>query len=446
MKPGWVLAGSIAALAACVGQAPPRPQWKVYVATDAPVPQLGQQLFVELLDGQGRDVAGETRLVDGSRPELWPVSFGIAPSASATGARVRVRFYRLDDTGPDGAPVGAAFIDATATLPASPSGVTEVALTLAMKCFGVGADLAGHRTCDPRTGTLAAEPTLAAGANPSNLPAVGSWPPGKAAPCPAAAPSGMKCVPGGAFLMGSNQHYEAGPTLDPTPERLVQLRPFAIDVDEVTNADILPFILAGRLVAPLRGTLDGEMPGECTFLGTDDTTHGAMPVNCVSWSQANQACTLLGKRLPTEAEWEYVAGNLGSRTPYPWGDDDDVCSHAVVARGRGFTGENVECLQPPDYIAGPVAGGDAGDVTSLGVKNLGGNVREWTADFFDAYTGPCWSGAPPLVNPVCTKGATHAIRGSDWEEEGTLAHPYSRVAPAADGASMATGFRCAKDL
>src|SRR5678815_3707142 len=39
-------------------------------------------------------------------------------------------------------------------------------------------------------------------------------------------------------------------------------------------------------------------------------------------------------RLPTEAEWEYVAGNLGAETRFPWGYDEDVCSEAIVARGR----------------------------------------------------------------------------------------------------------------
>ncbi len=313
-KLGVVLLG---VMAGCSGQAAPRAQWKIYIATDAPVPQLGQQLYIELIDNQTLS-PDHTRLVDGSRPELWPVSFGIVPSSSTDAQLLRVRLYRLDATGSDGTPQGTALIDATAQLPPVSSGVSEVALTLAMSCFGVPPDLSGGQTCDPSTGSLAPEPTLVAGVDPSSLPAPGSWPPAAVLPCSSPVPDGMKCVPGGVFLMGAAHFLPTGPE-DPTPQHVVELRPFAIDIDEVTVRDIKPLVQSQGLAPPFIGDVAGVSPPECTYLGLTDPANDPMPVNCVSWSQAEQACKLLQKRLPSEAEWEYVASNVGLGTAYPWG-------------------------------------------------------------------------------------------------------------------------------
>jgi formylglycine-generating enzyme required for sulfatase activity len=445
----------LAGLAGCPGQtAPARSQWKVFVATDAPVPALGQQLYVEFIDAQGNDVSsGETRLVDGSRPELWPVSFGVVPSSSDAPLRLRVRLYRLDETGIDGTPEGNNVLDATATLPPARSGVSPVALTLAMACFGVAPDLAGHRTCDPSTGALAPEPTLTPIADTSGLPSPGSWAPAAVVPCSSDPPAEMACIPGGVFLLGAAHYYSTSPDLEPSPEHLVQLSPFALDLDEMTVGGYRALVQSKGLSPPLTSDPDpNASPQECTYGGMDD---GA-PLTCVSWAQADQACRALGKRLPTEAEWEYAAGNLGLKTPFPWGTDTDICANAVVARGRGSSvnfSEPLECLTAQSqYTVGPVAGGSPRDVTLLGVQNLGGNVGEWVADVFDPYSGPCWASGPLLVNPVCSAGVAgtsgHASRGGSWQLPAFSAYAYQRsqYVVAGDPGVVATGFRCAVDL
>jgi formylglycine-generating enzyme required for sulfatase activity len=455
-KGRWLAAAGVASLAGCSGQiAPARDQWKVYVATDAPVPALGQQLFVEFIDGQGNDVSPvETRLIDGSRPELWPVSFGVTPSSPGQSSRIRVRLYRLDETGPDGAPQGSALIDATGTLPPlDASGVSSVTIVLAMGCFGVQADLAGHRSCDAATGTLAAEPVLSALSASAPLPSPGSWPPAAVVPCPSEPPAGMVCVPGGVFLMGAFRYFTVNPDLAPAPLHLVQLSPFALDTDEVTVGAVRGLVATKGLPPPPSADPDPTAtPPECTYGGSDD----GLPVTCMSWAQADKACELLGKRLPREAEWEYAAGNLGLKTPFPWGTDTGICADAIVARGRVFgamSSEPSECLDAQNgYMPGPVAGGTTIDITSLGIKNLGGNVTEWVADVFDRYDGPCWTGSTLLIDPVCSAAvagsAFHVTRGGGWQLGPFEAYTYERehtIEPG-DPGDVTTGFRCAIDL
>jgi sulfatase modifying factor 1 len=460
-RPARILVAVLLALVSCSsGTAPPQPQWKVYLATDAPVPQLGQQVLVEFIDAEGNPLGPSLqRLLDGSRAELWPISFGVLPASGSSSPRIRVRLYRLDETGPDGLPTGTMLIDETAVLPPSGGGITEAAVLLPMACFGVGADVTGHRTCDPTTGTLGPEPTLAAGATPSSLPAVGSWPPATSVPCAAAPPSGMACAAGGAFILGRAQYLPLG-DLDPIPEHLVQLAPFAIDLDEVTVGQIRPLVQAGRLPAPLIGDTDPTaMPPECTYLGEADSEHDTYPINCLSWSNANLACQLLGKRLPTEAEWEYVAGGLGARLPFPWGGDTDICQYAVVSSGRATVVEDdFECLVPPE-APGPHAHDGTGlDVVEAAVpvvggqvRNLGGNVNEWVADVFDSYAGPCWQrGSTLLVNPMCTEtvagSSQHTVRGGSWQLAALSAYSYAREHATTDGPAVSTGFRCAQSM
>jgi formylglycine-generating enzyme required for sulfatase activity len=435
------------------GPTQPRAQWKVYVATDAPVPQFGEQLLVEMIDQAGRVIDGEhRRLIDASQPELWPISFGVVPGPGTGMPRLRARLYRVDQTGSDGLPAGTALLDATAELTPPHAGVTPVALLLAMGCFGVAPDLSGRRTCDPASGQLAPEPSLSGDTPPAQLPRPGSWRPAIPVPCAGPAPSGMVCIAGGVFLMGSRNAF-LGVGTDPATELLVQVRPFAIDASEVTVRQARRLVESMALSPPLTGdTSPTAAPPECTYPGLADGSHDDLPVNCVSWQQANAACRLLGKRLPTEAEWEYAATNLGNKASYPWGLDPDVCVQAVVARGRALFQEPSDCLDSARAIGvGPVAGSWPLDVTAQGVFDLAGNVDEWTADEFEAYTDSCWSrGAGLLVGPVCSSaaasGATHTVRGGSWQSLPIFAHGYARRTADGDGPAVSTGFRCALSL
>jgi formylglycine-generating enzyme required for sulfatase activity len=264
----------------------------------------------------------------------------------------------------------------------------------------------------------------------------------------------MACVPGGALLLGDPHAFPTIGDKAPLPERLVQLSPFALDVDEVSVGTVRQLVLDGAVAgAPVPRSLDPQLPeGACNYLDPSDASNDALPVNCVTRPYAQAVCEALGKRLPSEAEWEWAAGNLHEETAYPWGDDGDVCAHAVVGLGRfaeAYQPEPIGCRTAADgsFLPwGPAPGGHALDVTALGVHNLAGNVAEWVADRLASYTATCWSGgAPMLIDPVCdASGLAYGIRGSSWAGFALSARAAARDGNT--GSSNAVGFRCAASM
>jgi sulfatase modifying factor 1 len=452
-----LLLGAAVAANACSHDAPARAEWLVHLSTDAPVPQFGEQIAVEILDGRGAIV---DKFLDASSPGLWPVSFGVVPSDPKVAVRLRVRFFRLSTTavGTGGLPGGTSFIDATAALPA-PVGLTHVNLVLAMTCFGVPADADGHRTCDPSTGALGPEPTLVAG-ELGGSPLPGSWPPAATVPCAGSVPDGMVCVPGGAFLLGSTifppmiSLFETGlpqSFFDPSPERVVELAPFALDLDEVAVGTVRALVTRSGLgEPPARDPNPATVTGMCTYVGRTDASNDAMPANCIDWDHASQACALLGKRLPAEAEWEYAARNLTRQTQYPWGTDPSACDYARVAHGQFLGGDATNCeLESNGFSIGPAPGGSSRDRTTLGILNLGGNMSEWVQDVFDSYADACWQGSL-LVDPTCKVGPAappiHSLRGGNWRALPDSALAFLRGAAQAAIYDSMVGFRCAVSM
>jgi formylglycine-generating enzyme required for sulfatase activity len=196
------------------------------------------------------------------------------------------------------------------------------------------------------------------------------------APADATQTSDMIYVAGGTFSMGSEEGEE-----DEKPVTHVTLSGFWMDRTEVSVAEYRRCVDAGRCRAP-----DSKLLCNWGLSGRADH-----PINCVDWSQAKAFCSWKGKRLPTEAEWEYAARGKG-RARYPWGEAQPS---PKLAQWNGASG------------TAPIGSHPAGE-NPLGLRDLAGNVWEWVEDAYAPYPGG------RVTNPVQETGQNRVNRGGSW--------------------------------
>lgn len=163
-----------------------------------------------------------------------------------------------------------------------------------------------------------------------------------------------------------------------------------VDATEVTTAAFGACVTAGQCTPPQTG---GEA---CNITRADRAEH---PVNCVTLEQAQGFCGWLGKRLPTSAEWSWIAGGRGQPSTYPWGSSFPDATRACMQRGAAGTCE---------------VGGRAAGASREGVLDLVGNVEEWTLE-----------------------GEGGRLHGASWAH--SFARPLSGSLPVA---SQESGVRC----
>lgn len=236
-------------------------------------------------------------------------------------------------------------------------------------------------------------------------------------------PSDMVCVPAGVFGMG----WELWPTVDGVfdgPPRLTCMPTFFIDRTEVTAGAYRSCVESGGC-SPSSGGAD------CSVVSG---VSNELPADCVTWSQASEYCEWVGKRLPTEAEWEKAARGADLRR-YPWGSEPPSCERVVMHDGNAGG-----CSRNSALPVGSMS--PAGD-SPYGVQNMGGNVAEWTADI-DGFFDPCATDDPTGASGKGNDADRRVIRGGAWSTGNPTA--FSAVFrnpgdPLAFGASV--GFRCA---
>jgi sulfatase modifying factor 1 len=218
-------------------------------------------------------------------------------------------------------------------------------------------------------------------------------------------------IPGGEFLMGSDSEG------DHRPVHKVYIDSFYIDRHEVTNAQYLAFCEATGHRLPDFWGMDGFRCGP---------DYPNYPVVTVSWHDAVEYAKWCGKRLPTEAEWEYAARGGLAGMNYPTGDTLDPSDGNYNQSGQG----------------GPVAVGSY-PANGFGLHDVQGNVVEWVRDFYD----PDYYSSSPAANPPGpASGRFRVIRGGGWHSGAYCNSVYYRNALPPGWVDFNVGFRCVKDL
>jgi formylglycine-generating enzyme required for sulfatase activity len=236
---------------------------------------------------------------------------------------------------------------------------------------------------------------------------------------------------------------------DSTPAHQVTLDNFQMEIYEVSMTQYVAFLnyLLTIVPAGVRPDLAG-CGGRPCLLTTDTEANSAIrfnqgqyevinpafnaahPVMFVTWFGADEYCRAIGRRLPSEAEWERAARGPANSI-YPWGPEW-VPENANTSRSPG-AGENTV-----DVDAYPTG------VSAYGVYNMAGNVSEWVFDFYQEnyYALPEAAGPNPK-GPVA--GTSRVARGGGWDNVPLFARTVHRIAidPLTPRASV--GFRCADD-
>ncbi|PCC68412.1 Formylglycine-generating enzyme, required for sulfatase activity, contains SUMF1/FGE domain [Nannocystis exedens] len=238
----------------------------------------------------------------------------------------------------------------------------------------------------------------------------------------------MKKVDRGRFTMGCVSRRDPACEADERPAQAIFLDSFMIDRYEVTWKDYSACVAGGgcsKIATSRCEVWTGEafVRGAAlapAFLGEDH------PVVCATWQQAVDYCAWMGKRLPTEAEWERAARGPDARSQYPWGDDPPTCAQAHTH----------EC----GTTTAPVGQHPAG-VSPEGIHDLAGNASEWVADWYDKYAYRRGSRRNPTGPP---RGAVRVVRGgSYYDGPGYLRASY-RYGLSPQWGYGTVGFRCAR--
>lgn len=211
-------------------------------------------------------------------------------------------------------------------------------------------------------------------------------------------PTGMAFVPGGTFVMQN----AAGDN---------EIAPSCIDITHVTTGDY----------AACPGCSPADTGTRCN---TDIEFRAGDPANCVDVAQAAFYCESLGKRLPTEAEWEWAARGGDAVNLYAWGNEDPLAADDP-RRLCWFAGRGDVTF--PDRPSGtcPVAFHDQATFHPFGLEDMSGNVWTWTTS----------EGTLP---------SQRVVRGGGWDNNlaARMSTGFRNDAIPATTRHEALGFRC----
>jgi formylglycine-generating enzyme len=279
--------------------------------------------------------------------------------------------------------------------------------------------------------------------------------------------SGQVHIRGETYEMG-DRFGEGDPSDGETPVHKVELGDFYLDATTVTNAQFADFIRATSYVteaeelgvsavfhSAFRGNaadVVNRVDGAPWWIavrganwrrpegpGSDLETRQDHPVVHVTWNDAQAYAGWAGKRLPSEAEWEYAARGGLDGARFPWGDDliprgEWLCN---IWQGR-FPTQNTE--EDGFLTTAPVR---SFRPNGFGLYQMAGNVWEWCVDWFD---GGYYDVSPAQDPRGPDSGQARVIRGGSYLCHDSYCYRYrvaARSSNTPDSATANMGFRCA---
>ena len=277
---------------------------------------------------------------------------------------------------------------------------------------------------------------------------------------------------GGTFWMGTDT-AEGFPADGEGPVREVHVDPFYMDKYPVTNEQFREFVQATnyRTESERYGwsfVFQGHIPAEqypklvsdnapgtnwwCKVNGADwahpegpDTSVDARPhhpVVHISWHDALAYCDWAGKRLPTEAEWEYASRGGLEQKIYPWGDELEPNGEH---RCNVWQGDFPEVDTGADGFTAPCPV-DSFAPNGYGLYTITGNAWEWCHDWFH----PTFHIAASRHNPVGPlEGTAKVMKGGSYLCHRSYCNRYrvaARTSNTPDSATTNITFRCVRDV
>ncbi|MBP6385758.1 MAG: formylglycine-generating enzyme family protein [Pseudarcicella sp.] len=309
---------------------------------------------------------------------------------------------------------------------------------------------------------------------------------------------GMSYIPGGTFDMGGDNDQAAQ---DEYPKHTVNVKPFYMDVTEVTNAQFQKFVDATHYITTAEKKPDWEelkktlpagtpkpseellQPASLVFKPTNGPVEltdfqqwwtwqkgaswkhpqGASssikgkenhPVVHLSWDDAMAYCKWAKKRLPTEAEWEFAARGGLNNNIYPWGNEK---VNTGKAKNNSWEGKFPYLNEQKDgyFKSAPVK---SFQPNGYGLYDIAGNVWEWCSDWYlDSYYKEFKKGEiaqnPPgpsqSFDPEEPSTPKRSLRGGSFLCNDSYCSGYRvsrRMKSSPDTGLEHTGFRCVKDV
>jgi len=235
----------------------------------------------------------------------------------------------------------------------------------------------------------------------------------------------MITIPAGVFTMGSDDPRTGEQN---RPAHQVRMPAFKIDKYLVTQAQYARFVAANHYRPPLNW-VDGKISQGLSM----------HPATMISWYNARDYCQWVGKRLPSEAEWEKAARGDDARR-WPWGNAMNPANLNTYYKVGHATPVN-------QYPQG---------ASPYGVMDMAGNVQQWVADRFTPYPGA--TGDKEIFEPKASDPDYHRgsdeqerliyriMRGGSWKSDPLSTTSYHRNYALPNYASNFFGFRCAMDI